>query len=93
MRWDELNNESAYERCGMRGCGSGVECGVVEWVKRSSRWEDRVHEYVNESGVRGNALDRTEGSAWTGRGGNLSIVGTPLGDAPRGSEASELLID
>ncbi len=29
-RWDGLNNESVYERCGMRGCGSGVECGVVE---------------------------------------------------------------
>ncbi len=36
-RWDGLNNESVYERCGMRGCGSAVECGVVEWVKRSSR--------------------------------------------------------
>ncbi len=23
-----------YERCGMRGCGNGVGCGVVEWVKR-----------------------------------------------------------
>ncbi len=76
----------------MRGRGSGVECGVVEWVKRSTlrwfghiermgseefvkkvylssvkgtnrrrrslvRWEDRVREYVNERGVRGNVLD------------------------------------
>ncbi len=87
-----MNNESVYERCGMRGCLSGMECGVVEWVKRSTlRWfghiermgneefikkvylssvegtnrrgrplvrlEDRVREYVNERGVRGNALD------------------------------------
>ncbi len=29
-RWDGLNKESVYERCGMRGRGSGVECGVVE---------------------------------------------------------------
>ncbi len=29
-RWDGLNNESVYERCGMRGHGGGVECGVVE---------------------------------------------------------------
>ncbi len=29
-RWDGLNNESVYERCGMRGCGSGVECGEKE---------------------------------------------------------------
>ncbi len=28
-RWDGLNNESVYERCGMRGHGSEVECGVV----------------------------------------------------------------
>ncbi len=28
-----------YDRCGMRERGSGVECGVVEWVKRSTlRW-------------------------------------------------------
>ncbi len=81
-----------YERCGMRGHGSGVGCGVVEWVKRSTlRWfghiermgnekfvkkvymssvegtnrrgrtlvrrEDRVKEYVNERGVRGNGLE------------------------------------
>ncbi len=86
-----MNNESVYERCGMRGRGSGVECGVVEWVKRNTlrwfgyiermgneefvkvflssvegtnrrgrplvRWGDRVWEYVNERGVRGNALD------------------------------------
>ncbi len=40
-RLDGLNNESVYGRCGMRGCGSGVECGVVEWLKRSTlRWFD-----------------------------------------------------
>ncbi len=38
-RWDGLSNESVYERCGMRGRGSGVGCGVVEWVvvSRSSK--------------------------------------------------------
>ncbi len=34
-----------------------------------------------------------EGCAWIGRGGNPSVMATPLGDAPGGSEASELLID
>ncbi len=34
-----------------------------------------------------------EKSAWIGRGGDPSPVATPLGDASRGSEASELLID
>ncbi len=30
-RWDGLNNESVYERCGMRGHGSGVGWSVVWW--------------------------------------------------------------
>ncbi len=30
-RWDGLSNESVYERCGMRGRGSGVGWGVVWW--------------------------------------------------------------
>ncbi len=33
------------------------------------------------------------GSAWIGKSGDPSAVATPLGDASRGSEASELLID
>ncbi len=38
-RWDGLSNESVYERCGMIGRGSGVGCGVVEWMKRGTlRW-------------------------------------------------------
>ncbi len=28
-----------YERCGMGSCANGVNCGVVEWVKRNTlRW-------------------------------------------------------
>ncbi len=57
------------------------------------RWEDRVRECVNGRGARGNALDGQEGSAWIGRGGDPSVVATPLGDAPGGSEALQLLID
>ncbi len=38
-RWDGLSNGSVFERCGKRGHGGGVGCGVVEWVKRSTlRW-------------------------------------------------------
>ncbi len=29
-RQDGVSNESVYERCGMRGRGSGEGCGVVE---------------------------------------------------------------
>ncbi len=31
-----VSNENVYERYGMRACGSGVECGVVKWVKRNT---------------------------------------------------------
>ncbi len=42
-RWDGLSNES------MRGRGSGVECGVVEWVKRSTlRWFGHIERMGNE---------------------------------------------
>ncbi len=44
---------SVFEICGMRGCGSGVECGVVEWVKRSTlRWFGHIERMGNEEFVR-----------------------------------------
>ncbi len=92
-KWDGVSNESVYERCSMRGRGSGVQCGVVKWVKKSTlrkfghiewmgneefvkkvyvssvegtnrrgrplgRWGDRVKEYVNVRGVRGNGVGK-----------------------------------
>ncbi len=57
------------------------------------RWEDRVREYVNERGVKGNALDWARRECIDRERWRSSVVATPLGDAPRGSEASELLID
>ncbi len=33
------------------------------------------------------------GSAWVGRGGDPFVMAIPLGDAPEGSEALELLTD
>ncbi len=48
-RWDRLSNKSVYERCGMRGRGSGVGCSVVEWVKRSTlRWFGHIERMENE---------------------------------------------
>ncbi len=42
-----------YERCDMRGRGSGVECGVVEWVKRSTlRWFGCIEGMENEEFVK-----------------------------------------
>ncbi len=52
-RWDGLSNDTVYERCGMRGCGSGVECVVVEWVKRSTlRWLGHIERMGNEEFVK-----------------------------------------
>ncbi len=40
---------SVYERYGMRRRGSGVGCGVVRWVKRSSmRWFGNIERMENE---------------------------------------------
>ncbi len=51
-RWYGVSNESVYERCGMRGRGSGVGCGVVEWVKRSTlRWFGHIERMENEEFV------------------------------------------
>ena len=35
-RWDGESNERVYERCGMESRANGVNCGVVEWVKRNT---------------------------------------------------------
>ncbi len=52
-RWDALSNESVYERCGMRGRGNGVRCGVVEWMKRSTlRWFRHIERMGNEELLR-----------------------------------------
>ncbi len=48
-RWDDVSNENVYERYGMRGRGSGVGCGVVEWVKRSTlKWFSHIERMGNE---------------------------------------------
>ncbi len=74
-KWDGLSNESVYERRGMKGHGSKVVCGVVEWVKSSTvRWfghleRMEIEEFVNKvylSSVgdpnrRGRPLGRWEG--------------------------------
>ncbi len=41
-----------YERCGLRGRGSGMGCGVMEWVKRSTlRWFGHIERMGNEEFV------------------------------------------
>ncbi len=57
-----------YERCGMRGRGSGVGCGVVEWVKRSTlRWFGHIERMRSEEFVKKVYLGSFEGTNRRGR--------------------------
>ncbi len=52
----------------MRGRGSGVECGVVEWVKRSTlRWFGHIERMGNEEVVKKVYLSSVEGTKRRGR--------------------------
>ncbi len=67
-RWDGLSNASVYERCGMRGRGSGVGCGVVEWVKQSTlRWFGHIERMGNEEFVKKVYMGSVEGTNRRGR--------------------------
>ncbi len=67
-RWDGLSNESVYERCGMRRRGIGVECDVVEWMKRSTlRWFDHIERMENEEFVKKVYLSSVKGTNRRGR--------------------------
>ncbi len=62
-RWDKLSHESVNERCGMRERESGVECSVVEWVKRSTlRWFGHIEMMGNEEFVKKVYLNNVEGT-------------------------------
>ncbi len=52
----------------MRECGSGVGCGVVESVKRSTlRWSGRIERMGNEKFVKKVHLSSVEGMNRRGR--------------------------
>ncbi len=51
----------------MRGRGSGVECGVVEWVKRSTlRWFGHIERMGSEEFVKKVYLSSVEGTNRSG---------------------------
>ncbi len=59
---------SVYERCGMRGRGSGVGWGVMEWVKRSTlRWSGHIERTGNEEFVKKVYPSSVEGPNRRGR--------------------------
>ncbi len=67
-RWDGLSNQGVYERFGMGGRGSGVGCGVVEWVKRSTlRLFGHIERMGNEEFVERVYLSSDEGTNRRGR--------------------------
>ncbi len=52
----------------MRGRGSGVECGVAEWVKRSTlRWFYHIERMGNKEFVKKVYLSSVEGTKRRGR--------------------------
>ncbi len=52
----------------MRGHGSGVGCGVVEWVKRSTlRWFGHIERMGNEDFVKKVYMSSVEGTNRRGR--------------------------
>ncbi len=51
-RLDGESNESVYERCGIESQANGVNCGVGEWMKRSTlRWFGHVEKMGSEESV------------------------------------------
>ncbi|MCP5003018.1 MAG: hypothetical protein GY941_03575 [Planctomycetes bacterium] len=67
-RWDEVSNESVYERCGMGTRAIGIECGVVEWVKRSTlRWFGHVERMQGEEFTKKVYKSEIEGPGVRGR--------------------------
>ncbi len=71
---------------------SSVE-GTKGRLRPLGRWEDRVREYVNERGVRGNGLEWARREGMDRERWKSVCRGHPLGDASGGSETSELLIN
>ncbi len=67
-RWDGESNESVYERCGMESHASGVNCGIVEWVKRNTlRWFGHNERIGNEEFVKKVYISESVGPNSTGR--------------------------
>ncbi len=62
MKQEGEQRKTVYERCGMRKHGSGVGCGVIEWVKRSTlRWFGHIERIENKEYVNKVYLSSVEG--------------------------------
>ena len=68
MEWEGESNEVVYEKCGMGSCASGINCGVVEWVKRNTlRWFGHMERMKSEEFVKKVYVSDLEGSNQRGR--------------------------
>ncbi len=67
-RWDWESNESVYERCGMGSQANGVNCRVVEWVKRNIlRWFGHIERMVSKKSVKKVYMSESVGPNSRGR--------------------------
>ncbi len=67
-RWDGESNESVYERCDMGSHANGVNCGVVEWVKRNTlRWFGHFERMGSEEFVKKVHVSESVGPTSKGR--------------------------
>ncbi len=52
-RWDGESHEIMYERCGIGSLASGVNCGVVECMRRNMlRWFEHIERMGSEEFVK-----------------------------------------
>ncbi len=66
--WDGESNESVHERCGMGTQANGVNCGVVEWVKRNMlRWFGHIERTPSEESVKNTYVSESVGPNSRGR--------------------------
>ncbi len=66
--WDGESNESVYERYHMGAHANGVNCGVVEWMKRNTlRWSGCIERMRSEEVVRKENVSEIVGPNSRGR--------------------------
>ncbi len=52
-RWEGESNEVVYEKCGTGSCASGVQFGVLEWIKRNTlSWFGHIERMKSDEFVR-----------------------------------------
>ncbi len=66
-RWDGESNESVYETCGMGSCGNGVNCVMVEWVKRNTLRFEHIEKMGSEQFVKKVYMSESVGNNSRGR--------------------------